>query len=118
MTSKPVAGIPGLLDELLSPPATAEPARRIANKARETRGPLPSVGPTHERPATTNCGARRGRPAGQSLVTAEPREKVTLRLPTTLIAAYRDWSWEARSHLSQLAERALADYRESHRKRQ
>ena len=118
MRNKPVAGIPGLLDELLSPPAMAKPARRIANKARETRGPLPSVGPTQDRPTTTNCGARRGRPPRQSLATTEPRQKVTLRLPTALIAAYRDWSWEARSQLSQLAERALADYRESHWKRQ
>lgn len=118
MRNKPVAGIPGLLDELLSPPAMAKPARGIANKARETRRPLPSVGPTQDRPTTTNCGARRGRPAGQIVVMAEPRQKVTLRLPMALIAAYRDWSWEARSQLSHLAERALADYRESHRKRQ
>ena len=118
MTSKPVTGIPGLLDGLLSPPATAGPARAITSNARETRGPLPSVGPTQDRPTTTNCGARRGRPAGQIVVTAETRQKVTLRLPTGLIAAYRDWSWEARSQLSQLVERALADYRESHWRRQ
>ena len=118
MTSKPVTGIPGLLDGLLSPPATAESSPRIASKAREPRGPLPSVGPTQERRTASNCGARLGRPPGQSLETAEPRQKVTLRLPTALIAAYRDWSWEARSQLSQLAERALADYRESHWKRQ
>jgi uncharacterized protein (DUF4415 family) len=113
MKSNGVAGIPGLLDELLSPPAAAKAARRIASKAREPQGPLPNAGPTQELPSTATCGARRGRPAGQSSATAQPREKVTLRLSTTLIAAYRDWSWEVRSQLSHLVELALADYRES-----
>jgi hypothetical protein len=118
MRSKSVAGIPGLLDELLlSPPVAAKPARRIAHKARKPQSPLPNAGPTQERPTATICGARRGRPAGPSPATAQPREKITLQLPTALIAAYRDWSWEVRSQLSHLVERALADYRESRWKR-
>ena len=49
---------------------------------------------------------------------ATPKEKVTLRITSTLVASYRDWSWEARSQLSQLVERALADYHEQHRSQQ
>ena len=36
------------------------------------------------------------------------KEKVTLRIPNDLIAEYRDWSWEARSQLSELVEQALS----------
>jgi hypothetical protein len=35
-----------------------------------------------------------------------PREKVTLRIPSDLIAEYQDWSWEARCQLSELVTRA------------
>jgi hypothetical protein len=118
MTSKAITGIPGLLDELLSSPAAPRPARRIAPKSCEPRGPLPKPQPPQERPTSMICGARRGRPAGQSLAPALSRQKVTLRLPTDLIVAYRDWSWEARCHLSHLVERALADYRQSRSKHQ
>ena len=44
-----------------------------------------------------------------------PKEKVTLRISTALIAEYRDWSWEARMQLSRLVERALLHFREQHR---
>jgi hypothetical protein len=117
MTNKALTGIPGLLDELLSSPAASRPARRIASKSRERMGPLPRPQLTHERPASTIRGARRGRPVGQSSPPALPRQKVTLRLPTDLIVAYRDWSWEARCQLSHLVERALADYRKSRAER-
>ena len=38
MKSKSVAGIPGLLDELLSPPATATPARRMRTRPAKHGG--------------------------------------------------------------------------------
>ena len=79
--------------------------------------PLPSPCQAEERPTTKLLGARRGRPPGPPSVPTEARQKITLRLPTDLIAAYRDWSWEARSQLSYLVERALVHYRNrnSHR---
>jgi len=46
------------------------------------------------------------------------KEKVTLRITSTLVASYRDWSWEVRSQLSQLVERALAEYHQQHRSQQ
>ena len=58
--------------------------------------------------------ARRGRPSGKA-VAAAPKEKVTVRIATDLIATYRDWSWEARSQLSHLVEQALTDYKARHR---
>ena len=42
-----------------------------------------------------------------------PKEKVTVGISSTLIADYREWTWEARCQLRHLVERALADYRES-----
>ena len=38
-----------------------------------------------------------------------------MRIATDVIAAYRDWSWEARSQLSHLVEQALTDYEARHR---
>ncbi len=35
-----------------------------------------------------------------------------MRVATELIASYREWSWEARSQLSDLVEQALRDYQE------
>jgi hypothetical protein len=117
MQTKAATGIPGLLDQLLSPNTSAMPARTEPRKAPKTQRPLPSPCRDEERAATRLSGARCGRPAGQLSAPAEGRLKVTLRLPADLIAAYRDWSWEARSQLSYLVERALADYRELHLKR-
>ncbi len=117
MTSKALTGIPGLLDGLLSLPAASRPARRIAPKSRESKGPLRNAQLTQGRPASSICAARRGRPLGQSLAPASAREKVTLRLSTDLIVAYRDWSWEAHCQLSHLVERALAEYRQSRSER-
>jgi len=55
---------------------------------------------------------RRGRPPGTGTATS-PKEKVTVWITSTLIADYREWTWEARCQLSHLVERALADYRRS-----
>jgi hypothetical protein len=64
------------------------------------------------------AGSRRGRPLGKAISPGVPKEKVTLRLTTDLIATYRDWSWEARCQLSYLVEQALAEYRQSYCRRQ
>jgi hypothetical protein len=52
---------------------------------------------------------------GKSKAATQPKEKVTVWLTSPLVAAYRDWSWEARSQFSHLVEKALADY--CHRQR-
>jgi uncharacterized protein (DUF4415 family) len=58
--------------------------------------------------------ARRGRPPGKA-ATAGPKEKLTVRIAAEVVATYRDWSWQARSQLSQLLEQALKDYQERNR---
>jgi uncharacterized protein (DUF4415 family) len=116
-TAAAATGIPGLLDQLLSPNTSTTPARTQPQKTPKIQGSLPSPCQAEERPTTKLLGARRGRPPGPPSFPAETRQKVTLRLPADLIAAYRDWSWEARSQLSYLVERALVDYRASHRQR-
>ena len=60
--------------------------------------------------------ARLGRSLGGTDRHTWPKEELILRLPSDLIAEYRDWSWEARCQLSELVERALATYRESRRR--
>ena len=109
--SKPQGrGITGLLDQILST-SRPEPGNPLEH------GPLPvhlqdhpgSSVPLH----VPGVVARRGRPPGKAAV-ATPREKLTVRIATELIATYRDWSWQARSQLSHLVEQALKDYRERH----
>jgi hypothetical protein len=108
-------GIEGLLDQILSTgcAGTLPPSQT-------------GLRPTASRPGhaaidaagTPTATARRGRPPGKASSMATPKEKVTLRITSTLVASYRNWSWEARSQLSQLVERALADYHEQHRSQQ
>ena len=59
--------------------------------------------------------ARRGCPLGRRANEHSPREKVTLRIPGSLIAEYRDRSWIARCSLSGLVERAMIDYQPAFR---
>jgi len=105
-------GIVGLFDHILS---TAHADRFPSSRT----GPGPGAsrpGPAAiDAAGTPTATARRGRPPGKapSMVTA--KEKVTLRITSTLVASYRDWSWEARSQLSQLVEQALADYHDRQR---
>ena len=107
MAKKPVSGVSGVLGELISPePADAETAPRKEPPATTPKAPIAS------RPQR----ARLGRPPGSSSRAAGPKEKVTLRIPSDLIAEYRDWSWDARCQLSELVERALAAYRASRRR--
>ncbi len=116
MKSKASTGIPGLLDQLLSPTTPIGLARNESQASSENRPAAASPENNKQEARPTPPHARIGRPPGIRPVSTHVREKVTLRLPTDLTAAYRDWSWEARTQLSHLVELALADYRASHRK--
>ena len=103
MTTPHIRGVTGLLDQILS---TAEP------KPADFEFNDSSTARLHGRTGSNDCRnvprvvARRGRPSGKAAA-ATCKEKVTVRITTDLIAAYRDWSWEARSQLSHLVEQAL-----------
>ena len=90
----------------------ARSARRPNSpKARQPKNRLP----TRESPSPSTrppIPVRRGRPPGNDTASS-PKEKVTVWITSTLIADYREWTWEARCQLSHLVERALADYRRS-----
>ena len=93
-----IQGVNGVLQTLLTQPAKSANEREWPRKGMKTV--------SSNRPATK---ARVGRPP-QSSVSAEARQKVTVRLRRDLIEGYRDWSWDARTSLSSLVETALADY--------
>lgn len=93
-----IQGVSGVLQTLLTEPARSADKRELPRKTVKTV--------SFDRPATK---ARVGRPP-QSSVTAEARQKVTVRLRPKLIEGYRDWSWDARTSLSSLVEEALTDY--------
>ena len=114
MAGKTIGGISGVLGELISSaPASRElPSHKQSSAASREPEPAGTPEPTPPRPRR----ARLGRPPGNTTRHPGPKEKVTLRIPSDLIAEYRDWSWEARCQLSELVERALATYRESRRR--
>ena len=122
MAKKEVCGISGVLGELISEESSSEGS---ASKKQPPALPKKqaSASPGKTAPAATpempsppdSCRARLGRPPGNAGQRAEPKEKVTLRIPSDLIAEYRDWSWEARCQLSELVEKALVSYRKAHR---
>ncbi len=93
MVGQRVRGIEGVLQGLLAPPV--EQPTRIADQSR------------HDNPQ----GARLGRPPGKPSDAHSTKEKVTLRITSSLVAEYRDRSWEARSSFSGLVERAMVEYR-------
>ena len=93
-----VRGVNGVLQTLLTDRVES------ANERESPRKRITTV--SSGRPKTK---ARVGRPP-QSSVTAEARQKVTVRLRQELIQGYRDWSWDARTSLSSLVEEALTDY--------
>jgi len=109
MTAAQVRGITGLLDGILSPAQKAHPNHPSARRPKTNRR-------TPESPSTPTphfpVRVKRGRPPGKGIATA-PKEKVTVWITSTLIADYREWTWEARCQLSHLVERALADYQRS-----
>ena len=113
MAGKTIGGISGVLQDLISPASatTESPPHEQSSAARREPKPAdhPSPPPPHPR------RARLGRPPGNTSRHPGSKEKVTLRIPSELIAEYRDWSWEARCQLSELVERALATYRKSRR---
>lgn len=55
--------------------------------------------------------ARRGRPPGNKSGASVGKEKVTLRIDSTLIADYRERSWDQRCQLGELVQKALEFYR-------
>ncbi len=107
MAPKPIGGISGVLGELIStstpsdePPTPKSPSTTSRdNNSASRRSRCPT--------------ARLGRPSGNSVQQTRPKEKVTLRISSELIAEYRDWSWDARCQLSELVQRALATYLKS-----
>jgi uncharacterized protein (DUF4415 family) len=103
-------GITGLLDGILS---TDECASADSGRIGSSNASLLDRTDATDCPNVPRTTARRGRPAGKA-VAAVPREKVTVRIATDLIATYRDWSWEARAQLSHLVEQALTEYRARH----
>ena len=114
MASKTIGGISGVLEELISPapPATESSQFSQLPIGRQEAKSAGTAQPTLPR----SRRARLGRPPGKTTGHPGPKEKVTLRIPSNLIAEYRDWSWEVRCQLSELVERALAAYRESRRR--
>ena len=115
MAKKQVSGISGVLGELISEEPTPEEPASKKQPSAPRRDPETTA--ALEPPSTSpRQSARLGRPPGNGLRQSGPKEKVTLRVPSDLIAEYRDWSWEARCQLSELVERALVAYRKSRRR--
>ena len=115
MAKTQVSGISGVLGELIS----KEPAAKESGPQDEPPATTQEPQPTRTPKTSTACHAHRarlGRPPGRSIRHTGQKEKVTLRIPSDLIAEYRDWSWEARCQISELVERALASYRASRRR--
>ena len=100
MTEKRLPGIDGILGNLISTPMGEAEARPKTTRKLK-----------HEK----SQRARLGRPPGKSNNVHSPREKVTFRISSDLIAEYRDRSWEARCSLSGLVERAMIEYRQHFR---
>ncbi len=117
MAQRPTGGITGVLGELISPAAT--PAVSSSSEHRWPADRQSDPENSQKSPASSfpRC-ARVGRPPGSSVRHAGLKEKVTLRINSDMIAAYRDWSWEARCQMGELVERALVDYHEQHRSQQ
>jgi hypothetical protein len=117
MAQKTIGGISGVLGDLISSAPTPAALPRLEESPAGGRkaSPLDTPNPL---PTPRLRPARLGRPSDSGPRPTGPKEKVTLRLTSHLIAEYRDWSWEARCQLSGLVERALITYRESHRRQQ
>jgi hypothetical protein len=112
MTAKQIHGIDGILGDLISAPC--QQGARAVETAHLIEEATPSTlagSPPAENDGGSIQGARRGRPFGTRTSADTSREKVTLRIPSSLIAEYRDRSWEARCSLSSLVERAMIEHR-------
>lgn len=110
MIGKRLQGIDGVLGNLTSAPsqATARRPNVAQEDRRSSKAMLAARQPNHEAPQ----GARLGRPLGKSGDARSRKEKATLRISSSLIAEYRERSWEARCSLSGLVERAMIEYRQ------
>ena len=114
MARSPIAGISGVLGELIGNPPVGEPKAQTANgkQSPDSRTFRATNPPEQSR------RARLGRPSGRGRCSKGPKEKVTLRINVDLIACYRDWSWEKRCQLGELVEQALATYLHKSRSKQ
>jgi uncharacterized protein (DUF4415 family) len=115
--NKQAGGIRGVLDGILSQ-EKQQPSPFPATATAIAQLPAAIGHIADNSNLSRTAGSRRGRPLGKAVSPGVPKEKVTLRLTTDLIATYRDWSWEARCQLSYLVEQALAEYRQSYCRRQ
>lgn len=98
---------PVVVQEPPTEPKEETPRQVAAPKRKEGRGEA-------ERPK-----ARRGRPPGTGRAGEGPveRKKVTLRIKSSLIDEYIEWSWSKRCQLGQLIEEALESYGNRERRR-
>ena len=109
MTGKRIQGIDTVLSHLVSGRAE-ETDKEPASLRRNA--PRPESSSAAGRPTVGNGRrARLGRPLGRHAEPQAAREKITVRIPSNLVAEYRDWSWDARSSLSGLVEKAMVEYR-------
>jgi len=110
MSKQTIGGIHNVLDGLLSPNHQPDesPKLKIAKPAEKHHAKITE--PDAVQILSNATGARRGRPLGKYSISSTPKQKVTLLLTTNLIAAYRDWSWDARCPLSALVQQAMEDY--------
>jgi hypothetical protein len=110
-------GIGGILDQLLS----ADTRPRSDQDDLRDGAPAPPNSPNPDEycqgdpRGQARIRTRRGRPPGTAKKPHEPKEKVTVWITRSMIAHYRDWTWEARCQLSRLVEQALADYHNRNR---
>ena len=99
-----MTGIGGVLGGLISEPSEA------AKPTELTRPTTPEKPP--KRPHKRNM-ARTGRPPGKGTSSPCRKEKLTVRIDADLVAAYRDWSWDARCNLGELVGRAMRNHLKS-----
>ncbi len=118
MVRKTADGISGVLETLLTKPSESIGPAEIppSNDRRMDKHSEANVfSEEQSEPSRSRICARRGRPPSSSS-NGGIKQKVTVRVQSELIDVYRDWSWEVRSSLSQLVERALMEYCDQRRK--
>ncbi|MGE3818890.1 MAG: hypothetical protein AB7I30_05600 [Isosphaeraceae bacterium] len=114
MAKKTIGGVRGVLGTLITESESGPPQpERIRPAATPSAKTLPRKPETQPR-----VKARTGRPLGRKDGEGTSREKVTVWVDSTIIAEYRDWSWDERCHLGELMERALASYLKRRRPRE
>ncbi|MFO0888209.1 MAG: hypothetical protein U0790_03575 [Isosphaeraceae bacterium] len=124
---KGVSGVLGGLIGSPSPKTAQEPSREVSptveerEKEPEEQRPILAATPKKRegRGEAEKPKARRGRPPGTGRGAEGPveRKKVTLRIKSSLIDEYIDWSWSRRCQLGQLIEEALESYGSRERRR-